>query len=175
MSILSLVTALIGLNFAAAEPLPVICAAVQCTEKMQAIERGLYGGTNVDRAELPAVYSGECFHLSPSYNPNHTHYGMTFLETRGSEIFFNGSFGFFYSENPWANWTVEDARKNTPNPYKFPTEEFENYSYIDWGQNEPGVIWKHWLSQDPQTKTIYLVSFWGFTQQSFCELKPNRK
>lgn len=174
MHIFNLLLVLLGFHFAAAEPLPVICPAVQCTEKMRAIERGLYAGTNVDRADLPAVFSGECYYRSPSYDPNHTHYGMTFFETRGSEIFFNGSFGFFYPENPWAGWTVEDARKQVADPYRFPTEEFTNYSFVDWGKGEPGVIWKYWMSQDPESKTIYLVSFWGFSQQGFCELKPHQ-
>ncbi len=171
MRFFSFILFFFAFQFAAAEPLPAVCGAVRCTEKMVAIENGLYAGTHVEREDLPAVYSGECYYHSPNYDPNTTHYGLVLLETRDSQIFFNGIFRFFSPQNPWADWTIEDARNRIGNTFRYPVAEFANYSFVDLSHDGANSIWKYWMSQDPQTKSVYLVFFWGYWQQGFCELK----
>ena len=148
---------------------PEPCAGLNCTPRMQEIAARFKAGTGFTESELPFLASGECFHHSPDLNPEIAHYGLELLDPNNGSVYMGGSFGFFYKENPYKNWTLDVARKAEADLYnpKHLVQFGKDfvYSNMNYGGEE---IWKYWLKR--QDNRAYLIGQWGHHHFIFCEL-----
>jgi hypothetical protein len=123
----------------------------------------------------PAVYSGECNHLSSSYNPDDVHYAVVFLDQKKTGWNFSTIFSFFADHNEFANWSVITSR-NEMSPY------WNEHGDILVGTNAARTIVKYengapayvyWMRQNPKTNDLLYITFAGASMKSFCRLKKN--
>lgn len=153
--------------FASAEPPPPACDYYQCRGRVAEIARAFEAAGPVGPA--PYLGSGECYHLSPHYNPDTTHYGVVLLDDLNEETYMGGQFGFFFPENPYREWDLVRARKENARLFESNhriTRE-AGFSYVDMN---PGgqEIWQYWLKQSPEH--LYVLGVWGTSQMFYCEL-----
>jgi hypothetical protein len=154
---------------ALAQPPPFLCVAESCTARMREIARGFEGGRGITLAETPLLASGECYHLSPDYDPETTHYGIVLLDPHEGAGYMSGVFGFFFPENPYRGWTAEQMRKQDGHLYA-PNRrvDFEpGYAYADMN---PGgeEVWLYWLKRSDTH--LYVVGQWGTRDRFYCAL-----
>ncbi len=157
----------------ATQPFSETCPYLQCSEPMKRIENQFKLNQDVELSLGENVYSGECYHLSSSYDSRTLHYGLIFLSANGEHLRMNGLFGFFYPENPWIHWTPKDARKKFENSPSGELEHFGLHSAVNFAKNYPDVVWQYWLSQNPVTKELAVIGIWGSGHRLFCSLQLN--
>jgi hypothetical protein len=76
-----------------------------CTPRMQEISNGYKSG-NIEFIQSDLVgYSGGCFHISPSYHPDHKHYGAFVFKIVAGDVITTGIFDFFPEKDPYENMT----------------------------------------------------------------------
>ncbi len=178
-AILALGFIMTALNAQAFPDTPPDACYTGCTSKMKEIL------DNFDHATTPslepAVYSGECYHLSSMYDPNHTHYGVMMFdkEDQNAKPFFAMIFAFFYQSDEFAKWDVPTARTQMAPEWKsfgrniIVASETARVEYIN-KDGSPGML--YWMRQNPTDKTIYQITYWsGSTVISFCEYKAHSK
>lgn len=144
-----------------------------CSEPMRQVVEEFQAARTIDTENLPAVFSGECFHLNRQYNPNHPHHGFTLLDTKDGRFYMGGIFSFFAKENPYRELSVEEAREKTPRRFDdnhrlVLTEEF---AYADMNPDDPTTPWKYWLKQSG--KNLLLIAQWSIHQQVYCRFSQN--
>jgi hypothetical protein len=153
------------------------CDSGNCTREMKAILSHFnYTPGTVSRE--PAVYSGGCYHLG-DLNPNHLHYAELMIDQlEDGTTYFSTIFGYFYKENPYADWSLEKGRQeSTDNWRKYGRiidEQETSRAEIYWSTGAPGYA--YYMRQDPVTKTIYYITYAGFGMQSskiFCTMTKN--
>lgn len=155
------------------QPFSTACDYYRCVDEIAAIEAAFLKQGPLQPANAPAVYSGECRHLSPDYSQEKAHYGMVFLEKREGEtlLHFNGQFGFFYDENPWKDWDVARARAETAEPFKYPVSSLDpRYTVANVARDYPDVAYQYWLSEDPGKRELYVIGAWGTQRRVYCRL-----
>lgn len=158
------------------QPFSKACNVVTCTEKMKEIEAQFDHSQPLLPQEIPAVYSGECVHLSYYYDAEHIHYGMALFESNpaNGKPYFTGIFGFFNPENPWKDWDIARAQKETASSrFHFQVKDYKTYSLVNTAEKYPNNLMLYWLTQDSTTKDIYIVAAWGIEQRVYCQLKRN--
>jgi hypothetical protein len=149
------------------------CAGAYCPPKMQEIATEYLAATNAPAvAEMPFVASGECYHQSYNYDPNYTHYGITLLDAKNGNVYMGGLFGFFYRENPYSQWDVVEARKNSPRLYQdnHRVSMHKDYAFAD--MNPGGDLqnrMNYWLRQSGST--LYVIGLWGYTHIALCRFQ----
>ncbi len=127
----------------------------------------------------PAVYSGECRHLSSFYNPETTHYAVMMIDQHPdqSRMYFSTIFSFFAPENEFSGWNLETSRQEM-SPYwlehgnlkKSETSPTQRV-VVNYESGDPA--YHYFMRQDPVTKEVYYITFAGIETISFCRLQPN--
>jgi hypothetical protein len=144
-----------------------------CSQQMQSILADYQAAGQIDTAHLPAIFSGECYHLTQEYYPDQTHYGFTLLEQKDGEFYMGGVFAFFYKENPYRSLTVDQARDLTPR--RFDNHHHlsfgENFAYADMNPEDPSMPWRFWLKQ--KENNILLLGQWGKAHFLYCRFPQN--
>lgn len=116
------------------------------------------------------AYTGHCYYHANNYSNDHRHYGALLIEAgEDGKIYFNGTFSFFAQPDRYADWNLTTARERISNPWRYPMVSFGDHSMADF---MPDGLWKFWLSQNPETNEILLLSYWGFFQRGFCRFMP---
>ncbi len=123
----------------------------------------------------PAVYSGECHHLSRDYDSDFTHYGVVMLDQKTSGWNFSTIFSFFTATNEFSNWNVDLARKQM-SPYWLDHGDVKMVSnaarvVVRYENGDPAYI--YWMRQNLQTKELLYITYAGGTMTSFCRLGKN--
>ncbi|MGE3920938.1 MAG: hypothetical protein AB7F64_08445 [Gammaproteobacteria bacterium] len=123
--------------------------------------------------ELPIVASGSCYHASIHYSSSKEHYGVIYLLNKegSNEIYFNGSFGFFFDQNPYTEINTANAQQKFAEPFKksFIVEDgnfVADYSSAD-------TLWMHFLRYNSNLARYYLISYFGVGHLMTCELTPH--
>lgn len=152
------------------------CADDYCSDKMQSIAAEFAAAKAPVRSELPHVSSGECYHRSDGYDPEQRHFGVVLLDEKNGDVYLGGNFGFFYAENPYAAWSVQDARGRIPRLYsKNHRIEFgADFAFADLnpsGKQEDQM--RYWLRQDGSR--IYVYGAWGYTHVLLCRLQKHAR
>lgn len=158
------------------QPFSKACNILTCTAKMNEIENQFDHSNPLLAQEIPAVYSGECLHLSRSYEADHVHYGMALFESNPADgkVFYTGSFGFYHPENPWKDWDIARAQKETASfRFQMEVKDYGPYSLVNAAAQNPNMGVEYWITQNLATKDIYMVGAWGGAHRVFCELKRN--
>ncbi|MCO5144327.1 MAG: hypothetical protein M9962_14665 [Oligoflexia bacterium] len=149
-----------------------------CTEKMQEIYNGFLN--NPTPPEItPSVFSGNCYFKSRDYNPHHAHRSLIYLDQHPVEdrFFFASGFHFFGPPDTYADYTISKLRKRVKEG------QWKNFGQIEIAENtarsviynnEGKIAWLYFMRQDPLTRTIYYITYWGGASQiSFCEMNLN--
>lgn len=116
------------------------------------------------------LYQGSCFIVSPTYAPDHEHYGYIYLRKEGASYGFHGLFSFFEPQNPYTAWTTADAAKNNPesSPYVIEPRSNEWLTAIDLGHQ-----W-YYLVRAIATDKVVVIGQWGASDVIICEMKQNK-
>lgn len=164
---------LLWLNPAHAFPLQDPCAGWNCTETMRAIAGEYIAAGGLKLETLPQVASGECYHLSPDYKPDTRHFGYALLDPHEGAFYMDGSFGFYFPENPYARLTVAQAREKSPNLYADHKrlELGSDYAFANMNPKDPRQPILYWLKQNGDT--TLLVGQWGPWRRFFCRFGAN--
>jgi len=148
---------------------PAPCGGMDCTPRLLEIEAGFNGAGPIEVTALPVLASGECYHLSWEYDAATTHYGMVLLDPKDGEVFMGGRFGFFFPENPYKDWSLEQARAENPAMYEsnHRVELTDNFAFSDMN---PGKIpiWFYWLKR--AGNKIFVMGHWGASHRLLCEM-----
>lgn len=148
------------------------CNGRDCSTPMLSMVNNFYNGS-VITGQLPVVASGSCYHASVHYSSSKEHYGVIYLLNKegSNDIYFNGSFGFFFDQNPYADITTANAQQKFTEPFKksFVTENgnlVADYSTQD-------TLWIHFLRHNSINNRYYLISYFGVSHMMTCELTPH--
>lgn len=151
------------------------CASGRCTENMRSIvDDFLREGRLTDLAKGPALASGACYHIHPSYSPDHEHHGLALLETRSEEATFMGLFSFFARSNPWEGLTTDEGRERLlrggSSPKTLVTDADEHRLVLQY----ENARLSYWIRELPSKNEVLLISEWAFTKAAsqliFCRL-----
>lgn len=144
-----------------------------CSVPMRGILEEFQQAGTIDTQNLPVVFSGDCYHLSRQYNPNHAHHGFTLLETKDGQFFMGGLFSFFAKENPYSTLTIEEAREKSPRRFDdaHRLTVTPELAYADMNREHPETPWKYWLKQNGDN--LLLLAQWGIHQQVYCRFPKN--
>ena len=127
----------------------------------------------------PGVFSGECHHLSSSYDPDHTHYSVVMLDRKPStnEIYFSTQFLFFGETNEFADWGLEKSRSEMSDYWKIHGEllrgKLGTRVEINYDDGNPAYI--YWMRQSPLNGDLFYITYAGAEMKSFCHLHKNIK
>lgn len=155
-----------------------VCSGGRCTEKMGSILSD-YKNLGSEISLEPAVYSGECFHKMDNYDSDRTDYAVVMLDQHpdGKRSYFSTIFAFMYDENEFANWNLEESRKQM-SPYWLDHGDIvkvnssaTSYVMVPYDNGDPAYI--YYFRQNPATEEIYYITVAGVYQTSFCRLKKN--
>lgn len=171
---------LFGLLFSAkamagyAEP-PNACAGT-CTPWMRELLSDFENkGTLVENS--PAVYSGDCHHLSDSYNPDTTHYAVVMVDQlpTSADFYFSTIFSFFAPENEFAKWDLKTSRENMSDYWQTHGQMLrsEKTTRVEIPYDDGRIAYTYYMRQNPQTKEIYYITYGGISLISFCRLEKN--
>lgn len=169
---------------ASAQDLSTICANNDCSAPMQNILSQYNSQQNVDFLKKPlSAFSGACYHLDSSYDPEYPHYGVMAFKPTAAGFDMNGYFGFFYNEDPYEGTSPEviendlerkGYRWTSGNILKF---DSDYGSYADVLIETPSTKIEYWIRSDSSAQNLYLIGLWQGVGQSvwqkalFCELK----
>lgn len=136
-----------------------------CTEWMKDLHADFLEAQ--DLQYFSGAYTGHCYYHSRDYRNDHRHYAALLLEVNQENVMhFNGVFSFFAPPHRYDDWNLESSRARISDPFRRPVTSFGDHSMADYMPD--GGIWKFWVSQNPETYEIYLISYWGFFQRGFC-------
>ncbi|MBK26518.1 MAG: hypothetical protein CME70_21135 [Halobacteriovorax sp.] len=143
-----------------------VCGLDSCTVKMKSILNEYQEGST--DMELPGVFSGECFHKSRMYNPNHAHYGGILVD-KNDKLYFGGSFYFFAPDNPYRDLDIDSARERFKIKYeeKYLVTKKDTGFYVDLNPDQI-PLWRYYFSQ--KDGLINLIGVWGVEHIMFCQM-----
>ena len=148
-----------------------------CNAKMLEVLNGFHEvGETPDLT--PTVYSGDCYFLSRDYHPDRAHRGVILLDQHPTQPthYFTSGFTFFGSPQKYADWDLEEMRRRTDGVWNrsAPLELTESAYRIASRDAAGNPRFVHYLRQNPQTREMYYITYWGgAVQVSFCRLTPN--
>lgn len=157
----------------AAENPPEPCGGLPCTPRLHEIAAAFEAASGIEEGFAPFVASGECFHLADAYRPTDVHHGAVFLDVKDGKAYLGGSFGFFFPENPYQDWTVENSRERNPNLYqdKYRLELTPGFAFSDMNPGQT-PIWWYWVKRSG-AKT-YVMGHWGVFHRFLCEMSVHQ-
>lgn len=146
----------------------------ECSLGMISVTENYSHGENLSPTDDLSGFSGECFHLHPSYKPDHAHHGGYVFEKNGKDLFAVGLFGFFYSEDPFINMTAlemknqimsrgskltvtQDMNDHRELVYTTPTTEIRYWFRTNKENNAVSVIGRM-MSQSAGIQTVVLCN-----------------
>src|SRR5687768_16520080 len=111
---------LLGASVNAAVQLPdQPCRGRDCSAPMHDMVEKFFESVPVGDDGLPGLWSGGCYHAGSLYDSKTEHHGVVYLVRNDlGQVFFNGRFSFFFEKNPYADWTLQDAERQYPEPFK---------------------------------------------------------
>lgn len=152
------------------------CDENECTSKMQDISNQYKTGNADFALQKLSAYSGACFHLNPLYNADDQHYGVMLFENNGSDFLVNGFWGFFYNDDPYANSTPLDIKKDLESRNYSPHfgEIFDDHTEL--GFENQGTNITYWYKTNTDLSRMYIIGRWQgmkvdstLEQYMFCE------
>ena len=148
------------------------CYENSCSPEQARIWEKFERGGAFSSTAVGKVFSGSCYHKSFDYNGSTEHFGVVYPHTSERGIHFGGSFGFFYPQNPYADWTPENA-ENYMKPKRDEKSVLHlesNYAWVDFNPGEP-PIWRYYVRMNGEK--LVVMGFWGVSHTLFCELGDN--
>jgi hypothetical protein len=141
-----------------------------CTQiQRDLVKRFQDEGSSPELPTTDALYQGGCYMVSSTYAPETKHYGYIYLRNENGKVGFNGSFGFFYPENPYEKMTVKDARaKHAETSHNFVSKRTQDW-FVDIDSSK---AWAYFIRRI-NAEQLIMIGQWGTQQEIICELKEN--
>ena len=155
-----------------AEGLPAnVCHEPFCGPAQQEYWNRFQKGTALDLILVPSVYSGTCYHNSPSYDPDVPQFGGILIDKLKGHVVFDGRFSFYKQQHPYDQLSVDAARRRFPDPRHLAL--FDSFAYAEAVDSlKP---FRYWLRQDPATGGLLLVGYFGYSHTMLCVLDRNAR
>lgn len=127
---------------------------------------------------VPAVYSGECVYQSSNMNPDDIQYAVLMFDQNDQNEnipYMSVIYSFYEGFNYFADWNLEIARQEMSSDWKHYGKDIRTSSdtarvIVPYESGDPAYV--YWMRQDAVTHAIYLITYAGASQVSFCELNP---
>lgn len=152
--------------FASASPGD-LCQDGGCTTRMQEI-LNKFEANPYPVSKIPAMYAGDCFHMSPYLDGEYTHYlGALFESDYMAPVF-----QYFGDGNDMAGWDLETARREMSPDWRTygKITDHPTSSTAAVYDNNGGLAYYYWARQNPTTKTIYFLAYARGWSYAFCEI-----
>ncbi len=149
----------------------------RCGVEMERIWNAFSAAGPVNPADVPKVFSGNMYWMSSSYNPNTAHFGGVLLDRQPDQsTSFNARWAFYGPGNPYTATTLDEARRSWAARPQLVQDRTDHY-YVDANPRTQTPGWvpiEYWLRQDPTTRDIYVVGFFGNGQFALGQLQANQ-
>ncbi|HRO67167.1 MAG TPA: hypothetical protein PL182_06365 [Pseudobdellovibrionaceae bacterium] len=155
-----------------------LCSNGGCTQKMTEIQNAFASGTEFNPllAGPTAAYSGSCYYMMSSIDPNHeNHGGFVLWRDEDDVMHFNGVFHFFAKSDPYEGMTGGEmfklirSKSTTPHPVR----EETTMGHVIIASETANL--HYWMRTNSDGSEMYLLSQWIFkagpSNSSFCRLK----
>ena len=144
-----------------------------CTETQERIYSE-FNSLQTAPAFIPGMYSGECYHQSPSLDPETTHYIGLLLNKDSKGAYMSPVLQYFGEGNSMSDWSLETAlQEMSPDCIEAGRMTMHKTSataaVLD-SEGYPAMV--YWARQNLETKNISFIA-WLRSSIAFCELKPN--
>jgi hypothetical protein len=139
--------------------------------QLEILEKFEKSNTSPATPQTHSLYQGGCYMISGTYGADHEHFGYIYVHDQGhGELGFNGQFGFFYPQNPYANLTPADGAERFPDPSKntVKVRATDWLVEIDAAQN-----WRYFARQ-LENGNLALIGLWGRNDTVICEMTENK-
>ncbi|MGE0527366.1 MAG: hypothetical protein AB7P49_09915, partial [Bdellovibrionales bacterium] len=158
-SILIFAATLVATPLAGAETTPPdLCAEDPCTPAMESVfEEFTRTQTAPQVADLPQVFSGECYNSGYYSDASQPSYGLTLLDPMGSDIMFGALFTFGPTANPHIELDVPKARETLKSGSSSPktvSQQSDLYN-VEYRSGSSSI--NYWMRINPQTGDLLLV------------------
>ena len=143
-----------------------VCSDPFCDPVQREIWNRFQNATGLKLVLVPSVYSGVCYHDSPSYNPHIPQFGGVLIDKSDGQVFFQGRFSFYKQTNPYANLSIKAARKRFPEQYEVIL--YDLFAYADPSDTQAPFC--YWFRQEENTNDLLLVGYFGWNHTILCAL-----
>ncbi|MBC7741394.1 MAG: hypothetical protein H7061_04300 [Bdellovibrionaceae bacterium] len=136
------------------------CETENCTEAMKDISQHYKAGQiNFIKQPLRS-YSGNCFHLNPDYDAEHTHHGAFAFKTQGETTTTNGVFSFFSETDPYQNMSAAELANylgddKTYAPLRAVEIDGEPHFELSFLTVENSI--RYWFRSSPDFQRLFLI------------------
>ena len=151
------------------------CSSENCHPSQEKMWDSFQTGFAPDWSQLPAVYSGSCFHVDPYMDSEIEQHAGFLIDTKDNGIAFTGVFSYFAKSNPFADMDVKAARQRwSKTGDQRRIEQHTNYSFYNAnpGVQNPNL---YWIRQNAAGDLLLAVQFinprWVHT--ALCHLLKN--
>jgi|GEM_PF-1860199 len=147
-----------------------LCQVEACSPVHLGAWSRFQAGSAIDDLPLPALYSGICWVLGPSYNPHHRHHVGLIIDQFGERIAMGLRLSFFSKKQPFIALDRRAALElfdDTPMPLIYGA----GYGYADASDVAPFRYWVRRDGMDP--KKLALMGYFGFRHTILCSLRDN--
>ncbi len=146
-----------------------MCLDPFCGPAQQGIWHRFQDGTGLDLLLVPSVYSGVCYHNSPAYDPDASHFGGVLIDELKGRVVFDARFSFYQRQHPYAHLNVEAARKRFAEVRELAL--FDSFAYAE--ADDSLKPFRYWLRQDEDTGGLLLIGYFGYSHTMLCALDRN--
>lgn len=150
-----------------------VCYQEFCGPQQERIWSRFQSYSGLDQERTPGVYSGICFHNSPTLDGDRVHYGAILIDRAKDRLFFDGRFSFFTQSNPYAQLSVDKARERF-NKLFDPTHELEisrTFAFVNF--QDKYAARRYWFRQDEINDRLVLVAYFGPLHTILCDMQRN--
>jgi hypothetical protein len=151
------------------------CFQGSCSEAQEEIYKDFNNGVQLDLDSMPVMTAGSCYHIGRGHDNSKAQNGGFLFDKKDGYFYMSGRLGFMQSENRYATWDLEEARRQFPKRYNKERilKIYDDYSFIDLNPGKFPMI-LYWFRKDIATDDILVVAVWGTTNRFFCRLKANQ-
>ncbi len=150
------------------------CADTECTSEMLNISQKYATGTTAFVEKEISGYSGVCYHLNPSYYPEHAHHGAFVFEQSNKQVLTNGIFSFFYASNPFENMSTTELKQYLGNSFD-PVSVAPGQVDLSYISSQANL--HYWFRSSPDLKNLYVIGrdlSPSFINLIFCDMSAQR-
>lgn len=156
------------------------CENSPCSPEQVDIWDGYLRAEPLSRSLNNTLFSGPCFHSSPQYAPANPHYGVALIERKKQDLYFHFQLHLRQDttpeshENPYAHWTLEDARRSLPRHYNdfWKLKFTEDHAYLEFAVRSKGAsVTKYSIRQSGGL--LWIIGAISDRPIFFCHWKKN--
>lgn len=158
---------------------PDLCAPpLDCEPTMARLNKEFQDSKEVlTTADVPALYSGVCYHRSPWNDPKRTEHGFMFTDLFQNQVYMDGQFVFGPDQDPYKDYSMEDAKKavyGDPHDPKKLVSLGKDFAYSDMNPdmkgNQPMLYW----AKKGSNNSLLMIGQWGYSQVLVCKMEKHK-